>query len=95
MLHQETFGLHYAKTLALWRLRFLENWPVIKTQGFDEAFKRKWEFYFAYCEAGFRQRHINVMQMVFGRADEQAYTFEENQRSQSAANAAPELTAAS
>lgn len=77
LLHQETFGLHYAKTLALWRLRFLENWNHIEPQGFDDAFKRKWEFYLCYCEAGFRQRHINVMQMVFGRPDEEAYRFEE------------------
>jgi len=77
LLHQETFGLHYAKTLALWRLRFLENWGHIEPQGFDEAFKRKWEFYLCYCEAGFRQRHINVMQMVFGRPDEAAYDYEE------------------
>lgn len=77
LLHQETFGLHYAKTLAHWRLRFLENWNKIQAQGFDDAFKRKWEFYLCYCEAGFRQRHINVMQMVFGRPDEEAYKFEE------------------
>jgi len=77
LLHQETFGLHYAKTLAHWRLRFLENWERIEKQGFDEAFKRKWEFYLCYCEAGFRQRHINVMQMVFGRPDEEVYDFEE------------------
>lgn len=89
LLHQETFGLHYAKTLAQWRVRFMENWSSIERQGFDEAFQRKWEFYFAYCEAGFRQRHINVMQMVFGRPDEEAYNYEERAAAPRKANPTP------
>ncbi len=56
----ETFGNSYAKTLAIWRQRFLELWPVISTQGFDERFKRMWEYYLAYCEAGFRNGTIDV-----------------------------------
>ncbi|MBC2607989.1 SAM-dependent methyltransferase [Pelagicoccus albus] len=95
LLHQETFGLHYAKTLNLWRRRFLSQWGNIEQQGFDEAFKRKWEFYFAYCEAGFLQRHINVMQMVFGRPDEPAYNFEERSHSQSNAGFEKGLSVAS
>lgn len=84
LMHQETFGLHYAKTLALWKELFLERWPNIHQQGFDESFKRKWEFYFSYCEAGFRQRHINVMQMVFARPDETSYSFEGSMHEKSA-----------
>ncbi|MBK1880095.1 SAM-dependent methyltransferase [Pelagicoccus mobilis] len=95
LLHQETFGLHYAKTLAQWRLRFLESWPQIEKQGFDKSFKHKWEFYLAYCEAGFRQRHINVMQMVFGRADEESYDFEERTHTASRHNSTPALVNAS
>ncbi len=56
----ETFGQSYARTLALWRRRFLELWPVISAQGFDERFRRMWEYYLAYCEAGFRNGTIDV-----------------------------------
>jgi cyclopropane-fatty-acyl-phospholipid synthase len=45
---------HYARTLRLWRERFIDQWPHIHEQGFDEYFRRMWEFYLAYCEAGFR-----------------------------------------
>jgi cyclopropane-fatty-acyl-phospholipid synthase len=74
--HMESFGLHYARTLRTWREHFLERWSDIQDQGFDETFRRKWEYYFAYCEAGFIQRHVNVHQLVFGRADETAYRYE-------------------
>ncbi len=78
LYHMESFGLHYARTLKEWRIRFLEQWPKISPLGFDDYFKRKWEYYLAYCEAGFLQRHVNVCQLVFGRADETAYQFEKS-----------------
>ncbi len=56
----ETFGQSYAKTLAIWRQRFLAHWPSIMPQGFDERFRRMWEYYLAYCEAGFRNGTIDV-----------------------------------
>lgn len=59
------FGTDYAATLETWRLKFWEKWPTIKPLGFDEKFKRIWEFYFHYCEAGFKADSINVRQMVF------------------------------
>lgn len=88
LFHLESFGLHYAETLRQWRVRFMERWENVKGLGFDEAFKRKWEYYLAYCEAGFEQRHINVCQLVFGRADETAYRFEMPQTQASAENEA-------
>ena len=72
----ESFGLHYARTLKEWRLRFMERWNEIEPMGFDKAFQRKWEYYLAYCEAGFAERHVNVCQLIFGRADETAYQYE-------------------
>lgn len=54
------FGTSYAFTLKEWRRRFLENWPQIAAQGFDESFRRLWEFYLCYCEAGFRASTIDV-----------------------------------
>ena len=61
------FGLDYARTLHLWDERFEEVWPHLKPQGFDEAFRRLWRFYFAYCEAGFRTRQTDVVQLVLER----------------------------
>jgi cyclopropane-fatty-acyl-phospholipid synthase len=56
----ETFRLSYAKTLRLWRERFLECWPEITKLGYDEEFRRKWIYYLAYCEAGFAEGSIDV-----------------------------------
>lgn len=53
------FGPHYAHTLRLWRERFLANWEQIQPLGFDETFRRMWEFYLAYCEAGFRTGYLD------------------------------------
>jgi len=60
-------GPHYARTLALWRARFQQNWPYIHTLGFDETFRRMWEFYLAYCEAGFRTGYLGVSQLQMSR----------------------------
>lgn len=54
------FPLSYAKTLRLWRKRFLAQWPAIAPLGYDEEFKRKWEYYLSYCEAGFTEGFIDV-----------------------------------
>ncbi|HVX80334.1 MAG: class I SAM-dependent methyltransferase [Devosia sp.] len=56
----ENFRLSYAKTLKLWRERFLERWNVIAPLGYDEAFRRKWVYYLSYCEAGFAEGAIDV-----------------------------------
>ncbi len=60
-------GLHYAKTLALWRDQFNSNLAEVKQLGFDERFIRKWNYYLSYCEGAFAMRNINVMQMVYAR----------------------------
>ena len=62
-------GAHYARTLHLWRHRFNERWPEIHAQGFDETFRRMWEFYLAYCEAGFRSGYLGVSQLQLTRTD--------------------------
>lgn len=56
----EMFGLDYARTLAEWKRRFLHAWPQIEPLGFDLKFKRMWEYYLSYCEAGFRAGAIDV-----------------------------------
>ena len=52
----------YARTLASWRVNFFKAWDNITPLGFDETFKRMWEFYLSYCEAGFKSRNINLIQ---------------------------------
>ncbi|MEC9369360.1 MAG: cyclopropane-fatty-acyl-phospholipid synthase family protein, partial [Pseudomonadota bacterium] len=54
------FGNCYARTLAEWRQRFHANWPCIERLGFDESFRRRWDYYLAYCEAGFAAGCIDV-----------------------------------
>jgi cyclopropane-fatty-acyl-phospholipid synthase len=61
------FGHDYARTLAEWRHRFWAAWERIVPLGFDERFRKLWEFYFYYCEAGFRARNIDVRQVVYTR----------------------------
>ena len=56
----EPFGLSYARTLAEWRRRFLAAWPRLRQGGLDDIFGRKWDYYLAYCEAGFRAGAIDV-----------------------------------
>jgi cyclopropane-fatty-acyl-phospholipid synthase len=55
-----TFGASYARTLADWQSRFQRAWPRLRPMGFDERFRRKWEYYLSYCEAGFRAGAIDV-----------------------------------
>ena len=57
---QVNFGASYARTLELWRKEFLRNWDAIAKLGYSEKFKRMWEYYFCYCEAGFRRNTIDV-----------------------------------
>jgi cyclopropane-fatty-acyl-phospholipid synthase len=56
----EFFGLSYAATLAEWRRRFNQNWTKVSALGFEERFRRLWNYYLEYCEAGFREGAIDV-----------------------------------
>lgn len=56
----ETFGDSYARTLAEWRRRFLAQADTLEKMGFDLTFRRIWEYYLSYCEAGFRSGAIDV-----------------------------------
>jgi cyclopropane-fatty-acyl-phospholipid synthase len=60
-------GLHYARTLHLWRDQFNTEWPQLNQLGFDETFRRMWEFYLGYCEAGFRTGYLGVSQLQMTR----------------------------
>ncbi|EJL25077.1 methyltransferase, cyclopropane fatty acid synthase [Caulobacter sp. AP07] len=61
------FGQNYADTLVEWARRFEGAWDEIRSQGFDERFRRLWRFYLSYCEAGFRTERTNVIQLGLSR----------------------------
>lgn len=69
VVEQRELGPDYATTLRLWRERFIASWPQTRELGFDETFRRMWELYLAYCEAGFRAGYLGVQQLgLAGRA---------------------------
>ena len=57
-----SYGVHYSNTLKIWREKFFKSWEHISKQGFDNTFKRMWNFYLSYCEAGFRSKNIDLIQ---------------------------------
>ncbi len=62
LLKVNSYSDDYAKTLAIWRENFLKVWSNIAPLGFDGTFKRMWEFYLSYCEAGFKSKNIDLIQ---------------------------------
>jgi cyclopropane-fatty-acyl-phospholipid synthase len=61
------FGPDYVRTLRTWQDRFQSAWPDIRKLNFDERFKKIWELYLAYCEAGFAAGTIDVVHAVMTR----------------------------
>ncbi|MET7640123.1 cyclopropane-fatty-acyl-phospholipid synthase family protein [Streptomyces sp. NPDC005438] len=60
---QTGYGPHYAETLRLWRERFAAHADEVAALGFDHTFRRMWNLYLAYSEAGFRSRYLDVRQL--------------------------------
>jgi cyclopropane-fatty-acyl-phospholipid synthase len=56
----ERFGPSYAQTLRDWRAQFQTAWPKISALGFDERFRRMWDYYLTYCEVGFERGYTDV-----------------------------------
>ncbi|MDB5629254.1 MAG: cyclopropane-fatty-acyl-phospholipid synthase [Tardiphaga sp.] len=69
VIRERIFGEDYAKTLATWRDNFRAAWPNLIPLGFDDRFRRLWEYYLAYCEAGFLSGNIDVRQVVLAKAN--------------------------
>jgi cyclopropane-fatty-acyl-phospholipid synthase len=65
MRHAEDLAPHYARTLHLWRERFLAREAEVAAQGYDERFRRLWDWYLSYCEGGFAERYLGLQQMLF------------------------------
>ena len=68
MIDMEDITRHYAETLNRWRKNFMSVLPEVKEMGYSKAFINMWEFYFLYCEAGFLERNIGDVQMVFAKS---------------------------
>ena len=62
MKSYDSYADHYSNTLVMWKNEFNKKWDLIKKQGFDLTFKRMWEFYLSYCEAGFKSKNIDLIQ---------------------------------
>jgi cyclopropane-fatty-acyl-phospholipid synthase len=62
--HVEDLAPHYAATLGRWRERFMDRLDEVRALGYDERFVRLWEYYLAYCEAGFAERCTGVVQVL-------------------------------
>lgn len=63
------FGADYAETLRRWGVKFNAEWPAIASLGFDERFRRMWNYYLSYCQAGFQAQHIDVAQFLMAPED--------------------------
>ena len=68
LVNLEDITVHYSRTLREWRNRFFEKIDTIQAMGFSEPFIRMWEFYLCYCEAGFTERYIGDVQMLFAKS---------------------------
>ena len=68
VIHLEDMSGHYAETLCRWRMAFMGRLDVVRNQGFDDRFIRMWEYYLAYCEAGFAERYVHSFQAIMGRS---------------------------
>jgi cyclopropane-fatty-acyl-phospholipid synthase len=64
LYHAEDIGTHYARTLAQWRARFHTARDEVRALGFDDRFIRMWDYYLAYCEGAFLERHIGDFQLL-------------------------------
>jgi len=69
MENLEDIGLHYAVTLRDWREKYLRDIDSVSAMGFDRSFLRKWEYYLAICEAGFAERALGDIQVVFRKPE--------------------------
>jgi cyclopropane-fatty-acyl-phospholipid synthase len=69
--HLEDFGLHYARTIQDWRVKFNLSFADLKKRGYDERFRRLWNFYLSYCEGAFLERSISVVHLLADRPEYQ------------------------
>jgi cyclopropane-fatty-acyl-phospholipid synthase len=66
-VHLEDLTPHYAETLRHWRENFDAAGPRLAELGYDQGFQRLWRMYLAYCEAGFAERRIGLVQTLLAK----------------------------
>jgi cyclopropane-fatty-acyl-phospholipid synthase len=64
VLQVNSFANDYADTLLHWEKSFTGASSDLSNMGYDRDFQRLWQFYFAYCEAGFREETINLVHLI-------------------------------
>ncbi len=69
LTRQDDIGLHYAETVRRWRANLDAARAELAALGYDERFVRQWDFYFSYCEAGFEERYVGDVQLLFVAPD--------------------------
>lgn len=75
LIHQEDFAEDYAETLKHWSKRLAKNEKEITKLGYPDFLHRLWQFYFSYCEGGFRERAIGLSQLVLTKPGYKAKNF--------------------
>ena len=65
----QSLAPHYARTLAIWQQNFRNNEARVAELGYDETFRRKWDYYLSYCQAGFNCRVIDDYQILLARPE--------------------------
>lgn len=80
LFHGEDLGAHYARTLAAWRERLLDSITEVKALGFDDRFIRMWDYYLAFCEGAFLERHISDFQLLLTKNYNPRSLFQEQWR---------------
>jgi cyclopropane-fatty-acyl-phospholipid synthase len=80
MVWLEEVGAHYARTLELWRERFIANTDLAGELGYDESFRRLWTLWLAMSEAGFRERRLRDMQVMFAKPNRSIEAMARNAR---------------
>ncbi|MDG1736987.1 MAG: cyclopropane-fatty-acyl-phospholipid synthase [Paracoccaceae bacterium] len=61
------FGESYSQTLRRWYDVFNDRWDAIKPMGFDDRFRRMWNFYLCSCAATFHSGNCDVTQITVKR----------------------------
>lgn len=74
IVDEHAFGQDYARTLAAWFGRFVEQERGVRDDGFDTAFIRTWGFYLAYCAAAFRYQNTDVVQFTLEHAAQSSFS---------------------
>lgn len=65
LFHQEDLTSHYVRTLRAWKKNLETRKMEFLAMGYSERLYRLWQFYFAYCEGGFHEKSIGLVQMLF------------------------------